>query len=142
MCIFYLYGDPKGRGNFTLPYSLFLSWKLSLLSLAEDKKLHDSEFAEELFDASMRCLLNHKIAYKDQQSSTYHGANMPQSKQSNNNSSLPTEVMGTMQAYEKSKFDIEQEKLELRRLRFEIKKYRNKPFNVTYASGLYKTNNN
>jgi hypothetical protein len=36
-----------------MPYSLFLSWKLSLLSLAEDKKLHDSEFAEELFDATL-----------------------------------------------------------------------------------------
>jgi hypothetical protein len=53
ICIFSLYGDPRGRGNFTIPYSIYLSWKLSLISLAEDKKLHDSEFAEELFDASL-----------------------------------------------------------------------------------------
>ena len=65
ICIFHLYGDPRGRGNFTLPYSLFLSWKLSLLSLAEDKKLHDSEFAEELFDASLKCMINHKLAFKE-----------------------------------------------------------------------------
>jgi len=63
--MFQIYGDPRGRGNFTIPYSLFLSWKLSLLSLAEDKKVHDSEFAEELFDASMRCLANHRLAYKE-----------------------------------------------------------------------------
>jgi hypothetical protein len=63
--MFQIYGDPRGRGNFTVPYSLFLSWKLSLLSLAEDKKVHDSEFAEELFDAAMRCLINHRLAYKE-----------------------------------------------------------------------------
>ena len=64
--ILHQYGDPRGRGNFTIPYSLYLSWKLSLISLAEDKKLHDSEFAEELFDASLKCLFNHKRVYKEQ----------------------------------------------------------------------------
>ena len=53
ICAFQLHGDPRGRGNSTMPYSLFISWKLSLLALAEDKKLHDSEFAEELFDATL-----------------------------------------------------------------------------------------
>lgn len=67
LCLFQLYGDPRGRGNYTIPYTLFLSWKLSLLALAEDKKVHDSEFAEELFDAAMRCLNNTKIGYREQQ---------------------------------------------------------------------------
>jgi len=48
-----------------MPFSLYLSWKLSILSLIEDKKIHDSEFSEELFDASLRCLNNHKKHYKD-----------------------------------------------------------------------------
>lgn len=65
MCVLQVYGDPRGRGNFTIPYSLFLSWKLGLLSSAEEKKLHDSEFCEELFDASLKCLFNHKKNYKD-----------------------------------------------------------------------------
>jgi hypothetical protein len=67
ICFFQLYGDPRGRGNFSVPYNLFLSWKLSLLSLAEDKKVHDSEFAEELFDATLMCLSNHKSVFKEQQ---------------------------------------------------------------------------
>jgi len=65
ICIMNMYGDPRGRGNITIPYSLYLSWKLSLISLAEDKKLHDSEFAEELFDSSLKCLSNHKKAYRE-----------------------------------------------------------------------------
>ncbi len=67
ICLFQLYGDPRGRGNYAIPYSLFLSWKLSLLSLAEDKKIHDSEFAEELFDGALRCLTNHRLVYKEHQ---------------------------------------------------------------------------
>jgi hypothetical protein len=60
-----LYGDPRGRGNIGTPYILYLSWKLSLLSLAEDKKLHDSEFAEEIFDACLKTLHNHKKSYRE-----------------------------------------------------------------------------
>ena len=63
ICLLQLYGDPRGRGNIGIPINLFLSWKLSLLSLAEDKKLHDSEVAEEVFDATLRCLFNHKKLY-------------------------------------------------------------------------------
>lgn len=67
ICVLHLYGDPRGRGNIGIPYTLFLSWKLSLISLAEEKKLHDSEFAEEMFDACMRTLHNHRKHYKEQQ---------------------------------------------------------------------------
>ena len=65
MSIFLLYGDPRGRGNIRIPYTLYLSWKLSLLALCEDKKLHDSEFAEEIFDANLKSLYNHKKLYKE-----------------------------------------------------------------------------
>lgn len=67
ICVFQLYGDPRGRGNIGVPYTLYLSWKLSLLSSAEDKKLHDSEFAEEIFDANLKCLSNHRKLYKEHQ---------------------------------------------------------------------------
>lgn len=60
-----MYGDPRGRGNIGVPFTLYLSWKLSLLSSAEDKKLHDSEFAEEIFDASLKTLNNHRKLYKE-----------------------------------------------------------------------------
>ena len=60
-----MYGDPRGRGNIGIPYTLYLSWKLSLLALCEDKKLHDSEFAEEIFDACLKSLYNHKKLYKE-----------------------------------------------------------------------------
>jgi len=60
-----MYGDPRGRGNFGIPYSLFLSWKLSILALAEDKKIHDSEFQEEIFDATLSTLFNHRHYYKE-----------------------------------------------------------------------------
>ena len=61
-----IYGDPRGRGNFGIPFGLFISWKLSLLALVEEKKLHDSEFAEELFDATLFSLHNHKMVYREQ----------------------------------------------------------------------------
>ena len=63
--LFSLYGDPRGRGNFGIPYTLFLSWKLSLLAMVEDKKLHDSECAEEIFDATLHTLFNHKHIYRE-----------------------------------------------------------------------------
>lgn len=64
--IFYLYGDPRGRGNIGVPFTLLLSWKLSLIAMIEDnKKLHDSEFSEELFDGGLTSLWNHRKFYKD-----------------------------------------------------------------------------
>ena len=53
-----------------IPYTLLVSWKLSLLALTEDKKVHDSEFAEEIFDAAMRGLFNHRRLYKEHQMMT------------------------------------------------------------------------
>ena len=63
---FQIFGDPRGRGNYSVPYFLFFAWKLSLLSLADGKKLVDSELAEELFDSSLSSLFNHKRFYKTQ----------------------------------------------------------------------------
>lgn len=64
---FQIYGDPRGRGNYSIPYQLFFAWKLSLLSLAEGKKSQDSELSEELFDAALASLFNHKRMYKSNQ---------------------------------------------------------------------------
>ena len=61
---FQIFGDPRGRGNYSVPYFLSFSWKLSLLSLADGKKLVDSELAEELFDSALSSLFNHKRFYK------------------------------------------------------------------------------
>lgn len=66
MCLFQIYGDPRGRGNIAVPYALFFAWKLTLLSLAESKKVHDSEMAEELFDATLMFLYNHRKLYRSQ----------------------------------------------------------------------------
>ena len=61
-------GDPRGRGNASLAYMLLSTWKLSLLSLCtENRKVHDSEFSEELFDATLSNLLNHKVHYRSHQ---------------------------------------------------------------------------
>lgn len=113
ICFFQLYGDPRGRGNFSVPYNLFLSWKLSLLSLSEDKKVHDSEFAEELFDATLRCLSNHKSVFREQQLLSAQSANMlfgGMKTGGSGGSSLPTEVMGQagnmMMASEKTQFEV------------------------------------
>ena len=112
---------------------------MSLLSLAEDKKLHDSEFAEELFDATLKSLPNHKLTFKENQLQTFGSANNAQQKPPPS-SSLPTEVMSPSNLREKTKFEIEQELLESQKNKFDIKKYKNKPFNLTYASGMYKSN--
>jgi len=64
ICLIQVYGDPRGRGNYTSPYALLFSWKLSQLALAESRKLADSEFAEEIFDASLSSLYNHRRKYK------------------------------------------------------------------------------
>ena len=64
---FQVLGDPRGRGNFSSPYCLFFAWKLSLLSLADGKKIGDSELAEEIFDATLSSLYNHKRIYRNHQ---------------------------------------------------------------------------
>ena len=68
ICLFQIVGDPRGRGNFSVPYMLLVTWKLSLLSLSiENRKVHDAEFAEELFDATLCNLLNHKTHFRNHQ---------------------------------------------------------------------------
>lgn len=65
ICLFHLTGDPRGRGNLSLPCMLLVTWKLSVLSLCvENRKTHDSEFAEELFDAVLSNLNNHKQVFR------------------------------------------------------------------------------
>ena len=67
-CLFHLIGDPRGRGNISVAVMLLITWKLSLLSLCtENRKLHDSEFAEELFDATLSNLHNHKELFRTHQ---------------------------------------------------------------------------
>lgn len=58
-------------------------------------------------------------------------------------SSLPTEVMNQanlMTFTEKSKFELQIEKMDAIKTKFDMKKYKTKPYNVTYASGMYKSN--
>jgi hypothetical protein len=58
-----------------------------------------------------------------------------------NANSLPTEVIAGGQQHERCKFEKLTERVEMNRLRFDIKRYRNRPpYNVTIASGMYKTN--
>ena len=64
---FQIYGDPRGRGNYSIPYYLFFAWKLSLLSLADGKKSNDNELSEELMDSALASLFNHKRMYKNSQ---------------------------------------------------------------------------
>ena len=68
ICLFQLIGDPRGRGNVSLPFLLLITWKLSLLSLSiENRKVHDAEFSEELFDATLCNLLNHQMLFRSHQ---------------------------------------------------------------------------
>ena len=67
VCLLKLYGDPRGRGNFATPISLLLSWKLSILPMVQDRKIHDSEYAEELYDASLLSLYNHRKHFREHQ---------------------------------------------------------------------------
>ena len=50
-----LYGDPRGRGNIGVPWALLPAWKLILLS-AYDSRAYDTEYAQELFDATLEAI--------------------------------------------------------------------------------------
>ena len=68
ICLFQLIGDPRGRGNFSIPFMLLVTWKLSLMSLClENRKVHDAEFSEELFDATLCNLTNHQMLFRGHQ---------------------------------------------------------------------------
>lgn len=65
ICMLQLVGDPRGRGNFSTPYMLLITWKLSLMSLSiENRKVHDAEFSEEMFDAALCGLPNHQMFFR------------------------------------------------------------------------------
>lgn len=47
---------------------LLITWKLSLMSLSiENRKVHDAEFSEELFDATLSNLSNHQMLFRSHQ---------------------------------------------------------------------------
>lgn len=61
---------------------LLITWKLSLLSLStENRKVHDSEFSEELFDAALTNLLNHKTHFRNHQNEKLNRVLVSQDKQ-------------------------------------------------------------
>lgn len=75
ICLFHSIGDPRGRGNHSVAMMLLITWKLSLLSLCtENRKVHDSEFAEELFDAVLANLPNHKVCFREHMNSKLYRA--------------------------------------------------------------------
>lgn len=81
ICIFQLIGDPRGRGNFSNPLMLLITWKLSLMSLSmENRKVHDAEFSEELFDASLCNLANHKMLFRSHQNNKLNRVIIQQDK--------------------------------------------------------------
>ena len=47
-----LYGDPRGRGTSSLPWQLFICWRLSIISRLQGK-VNDAEYIEELYDATL-----------------------------------------------------------------------------------------
>lgn len=49
----HLYGDPRGRGNFSPTIALGILWKLSIFAHSIEKGI-DAEFIEELFDAAFQ----------------------------------------------------------------------------------------
>jgi len=55
-----LYGDPRGRGTLSVPWELFISWRLSILSRLQGR-IHDAEYSEELFDASLLSLAENQV---------------------------------------------------------------------------------
>jgi len=50
-----IYGDPRGRGGKGTPWELFVSWRLSILCRLQGK-VHDAEYSEELYDATLLTL--------------------------------------------------------------------------------------
>lgn len=47
-----LYGDPRGRGASGVPWELFVTWRLSIITRLQSK-IHDAEYVEELYDATL-----------------------------------------------------------------------------------------
>lgn len=45
-----LHGDPRGRGAVSIPWELFILWRLSLIARLQGKT-HDAEYVEEISDS-------------------------------------------------------------------------------------------
>lgn len=136
---FQIFGDPRGRGNYSVPYFLFFSWKLSLLSLADGKKLVDSELAEELFDSSLSSLFNHKRFYKTQQIELMAAQEQAHGSNARNDVNNSLNMSGVRQKSSQSLyFELAMEQQELRNHHFNVKKYRKRPKNVMTAGGFVK----
>ena len=52
-----IYGDPRGRWSWSIPWELFLTWRLSIISRLQGK-LHDAEYVEEIYDSTLLGLKN------------------------------------------------------------------------------------
>ena len=75
LCLFQIFGDPRGRGNFSAPYMLFVTWKLGLLPISvENRKVYDAEFSEELFDSTLCNLINHRASFRKHQNTKLNRA--------------------------------------------------------------------
>ena len=55
-----LFGDPRGRGALGVPWELFVTWRLSIITRMQSK-VHDAEYVEELFDATVINLKRNKF---------------------------------------------------------------------------------
>ena len=126
---------------------LLITWKLSLLSLStENRKVHDSEFSEELFDATLCNLINHKVHFRYHQNEKLNRVIVQQDKLDKQNllSDLNKQsTIGSVQRkksdrpgsrqinsnaydmmYQISSFEEEMDREHKRRNQFDIKKYR------------------
>ena len=55
-----LYGDPRGRGGNGIPWELFVTWRLSIITRLQGK-IHDAEYVEELYDSTVLNLKRNKF---------------------------------------------------------------------------------
>lgn len=128
---FQIYGDPRGRGNYSIPYQLFFAWKLSLLALAESRKLNDSELAEEMFDSTLASLYNHKRLYRNHQLEIVNAQEKAATK-NEFNFELPGSKNFSHQ------FELEVDKLEYRKSHFNIKHFNKRTLKVITTAGFSK----
>jgi len=55
-----LYGDPRGRGGNGIPWELFVTWRLSIITRLQGK-IPDAEYVEELYDSTVLNLKRNKF---------------------------------------------------------------------------------
>lgn len=144
---FQIYGDPRGRGNYSSPFCLFFAWKLSLLALADGKKTNDSELSEELFDSTLASLFNHKRVYKSlqlelvaAQEQAHGGSGLSQNPSQGslpayNNVSNSTFIRNGQML----QFELNMDHQDIVNNQFDFKKYKRRQQNVVTAGGFVKT---